>query len=1539
MKNWKYIIFLLLCYFITSNAWAIPDPITNLTALTGSGDGEVDLTWIYPGPGDLPENEQYAIQHSTYIIEWSTSSADIFIDTGPVITSALQSYTVTGLTNEATYFFRIWTSSSSITEWSPISYGATTWVNIVPSKITNLSALAGYKQITLNWTAPGDNGMSGNIEGGKYEIRCSTTKAFVINNDWDNASTGYPYRISWGTDTAPGNCETRVITGLINNVTYYFAIKTRDEIIGNWSVLNSTSPIPYALPFNSPPYVNLSSPANSTIVSTQTPIFDWVGSDPDPGDSITYTIRYSTKQNFEVFSSSEGLTVSSYTPTSDLIENATYWWSVLAIDSEDYETLSETWTIRINATNDYAPEPFNLVSSSGIVTTQKPSFDWQDSSDDDPGDTITYSMWYSTNSDFIPLNQKTGLTESTYTVTSDLIENATYYWKVMAMDSGNPSLIRESNQLDWYIRINAANQSPNDFSLLTPSNTVTTLEPTFEWDTAVDPDPGDTVEYLLYYSTYSNFSSSTTEPVSQTSYTPTSNLLDEVTYYWKVKALDEDSSALDKMSTEQNWEFYTKYDDPPTAFGLLLPFGTTTFLKPNFKWEHNEPLGGDPWDSVTYTLYYSTYSNYQSSTSVWELVDVSTTPDSNLLDNATYFWKVQAFDGAGNSTWSNEISSYFWTNVINDTPTAFGLISPVNNSTSTVLTPVFDWEDSSDKDPGESITYTLYYSSYSDFSSSITVTGLSTSTCNSETLQDNSTYFWKVKAVDGSTETWSNETTWLFWTNQSNDTPENFGLISPANNSTSTVLTPVFDWHDSTDVDPNDSITYTLYYSSYADFSSSITVTGLSTSTHTPGTDLNDNSTYYWKVTAYDTNGAFKDSTEDDWLFWTNVINDTPTVFGLISPADSITIIGQKPDFNWYDSIDIDPNDSVTYILYYSTYATYDSSTTVQVSVSSHTPSFDLSDDSTYYWKVKAYDTNGAQRWSTETNWKFLTNVSNDPPGAFELNFPTNSYVTTDLTPDFDWENSYDPNPVDTVTYTLCYSTYSTYDSSTTVQLSVSSYTPSIPLQDNTTYFWKVKAEDNVSTGTWSNETTWLFWTNVENDTPTAFGLISPANDHVTSNLKPTFIWNNSSDVDPGDSITYILYYSTYSTFLSSYVISLTDLTYTPPGNLNENATYWWKVRADDLNGAIRGSNQTNWKFFVRLLHTPKVVEGVKGNLSSDRKNFSLSWNPVTHNTDGSTVNDLGGYHIYRSDLISSLGDGTPAATVGAATLNWTDDTVNKRIFYYVVNAFDTSGNESENSVIVDSSRDENVIAVSKDQEALLVIPNEINKVLYSQNNSYGDDLKIIVERNNADEKGKVIRSWEFKVLKCSDNTEIENFKFDSPAVDIQLAYENGSQMAGSFGKAVFHAPCQSDSQVGIFWHNSVEYVKLGGHIDSNIKAINLKSMSMGKYRVQQVQRATEFELSWVGTIGPTKVFTPNEDTINDEINFVFENPKESIASGEIYDITGALIASMEKGQKYENSLMWNGKTKDGEIADKGGYIYQIKAEGKIINGTVILAK
>ncbi|MCK4532144.1 hypothetical protein KAU39_00015 [bacterium] len=39
------------------------------------------------------------------------------------------------------------------------------------------------------------------------------------------------------------------------------------------------------------------------------------------------------------------------------------------------------------------------------------------------------------------------------------------------------------------------------------------------------------------------------------------------------------------------------------------------------------------------------------------------------------------------------------------------------------------------------------------------------------------------------------------------------------------------------------------------------------------------------------------------------------------------------------------------------------------------------------------------------------------------------------------------------------------------------------------------------------------------------------------------------------------------------------------------------------------------------------------------------------------------------------------------------------------------------------------------------------------------------------------------------------------------------------------------------------------------------------------------------------------------------------------------------------NSLCWNGKFNDGRKARSGVYVYQLKVNGKAINGTIVVAR
>jgi gliding motility-associated-like protein len=109
-----------------------------------------------------------------------------------------------------------------------------------------------------------------------------------------------------------------------------------------------------------------------------------------------------------------------------------------------------------------------------------------------------------------------------------------------------------------------------------------------------------------------------------------------------------------------------------------------------------------------------------------------------------------------------------------------------------------------------------------------------------------------------------------------------------------------------------------------------------------------------------------------------------------------------------------------------------------------------------------------------------------------------------------------------------------------------------------------------------------------------------------------------------------------------------------------------------------------------------------------------------------------------------------------------------------------------------------------------------------------------------------------------------------------------------------------------------------------------------GKYIVKQSLRASSFQ---VFQTMPRKVFTPNNDGVNDEFQIIFENPQDSVISlAKIYDISGAEVSDLKLGLTGD-SLLWDGRDRNGDIARGGIYFYQIQVEGKTWSGTIVLAK
>jgi len=84
--------------------------------------------------------------------------------------------------------------------------------------------------ITLNWTAPGDDGMVGRAT--RYDLRYSILPITPSNFNSATAATGMP------TPATPGTQQSVTVSGLDGTASYFFAMKTVDEA-GNWSTMSN----------------------------------------------------------------------------------------------------------------------------------------------------------------------------------------------------------------------------------------------------------------------------------------------------------------------------------------------------------------------------------------------------------------------------------------------------------------------------------------------------------------------------------------------------------------------------------------------------------------------------------------------------------------------------------------------------------------------------------------------------------------------------------------------------------------------------------------------------------------------------------------------------------------------------------------------------------------------------------------------------------------------------------------------------------------------------------------------------------------------------------------------------------------------------------------------------------------------------------------------------------------------------------------------------------------------------------------------------
>ena len=388
-------------------------------------------------------------------------------------------------------------------------------------------------------------------------------------------------------------------------------------------------------------------------------------------------------------------------------------------------------------------------------------------------------------------------------------------------------------------------------------------------------------------------------------------------------------------------------DIAPTV-GLLLGFQTplatgSSLLGPLNSISLTSPNGGENW------IIGNSYNITWSSSNITNVkIDYTTNSGSNWINiisstsasAGSYNWTVpntpssqymvRISDAANDSVYaeSQEVFSIKFSTLL--------LVSPADSSNNVSLMPTLSWSEVSGADK-----YRLEVNTKDDFTGAIifdqdTVSQISIQISG---LSDNTTFYWRVTALNDSGNTGDASSIFTFTTGQSK-------LISVQNGAKSVSITPTLSWYKTAGA-----ISYRLEVNTTPEFAGTVVYdNSLITDTSQSLGGLNYNTTYYWRVTA-NSNSLSKEMTSEVFYFTTKL---SSTI--LISPADNSTDVGLMPTLSWSEvngadkyRLEVNTKDDFTGTAIFDQDTV--SQTTKQIS--------GLSDNTTYYWRVTALNDSG----------------------------------------------------------------------------------------------------------------------------------------------------------------------------------------------------------------------------------------------------------------------------------------------------------------------------------------------------------------------------------------------------------------------------------------------------------------------------------------------------------------------------------------------------------------------------------------------------
>ncbi len=516
------------------------------------------------------------------------------------------SYTVSGLSNGTTYYWRVRASTVLLVGGWSSTYSFTTASGVTPPAAPTLvspsnGATDQPTSIVMSWNA--------SAGASRYWLQVATDQSFttIVVGDSTIASTSHQ------------------VNYLSASTTYYWRVMAINGagVSAASSVWDFTTASSQISPPSTP---SLLSPANGASGEPAELTLSW----QTASNADHYYLQVATDETFSNIVFSDYTIVGTSENVDSLVKSTTYYWHVSAVNTGGQSSWSSTWTFATGA-GITVPEAPLLVSPSNGAENEPDTltFDWHVSSG-----AAYYRLQISSAGSFTNLFFDDSTLTDTLEPVSGFNPGATYYWRVSAKNSAGMS----SWSSTWYFSARSPGSVPPAPVLLSPLDGATSLPlvDSLEWNTSQGAR-----SYRVELSRSSAFDSQLlTDTVVSVTSLSTGPLVSGTTYYWRVNA----ENNLGSSGWSSVWKFTTSVTQPATPV-LLTPANGTIDLPTTVVFTWNEVQG-----AVKYDLQVATASSFDSLAIDDSTIDADSYTGKPLRPGTTYFWRVRAMVADG--TWT-----------------------------------------------------------------------------------------------------------------------------------------------------------------------------------------------------------------------------------------------------------------------------------------------------------------------------------------------------------------------------------------------------------------------------------------------------------------------------------------------------------------------------------------------------------------------------------------------------------------------------------------------------------------------------------------------------------------------------------------------------------------------------------------------------------------------------------------------------------------------------------------------------------------------